>query len=323
MKFKFSLLSLLGLMTVFNMSANTNMQSDSITIQKPVVKDSPMKTYDIVYKVVPQTGRELSMSIIVPSNIKEPMPLIVLYPGGGFTTADYHKYLPMRLAFAQRGYVVASPGYRTVPDRYPALIEDAKAAMRYLRANAKAYNIDTSRVGVVGCSAGGYVSNMMGATIGEEQYAVGDNLNMSDEVNAVASLYGISNLTNIGEGLGSVIEDIHKSPAASEALLINGVAFPPNNPGGSILSDVDKAIKASPVGHIKKDMPPFLLMAGTEDFIVSPVQTKQWYDALKASGNEVRLIMVEGAGHGNDPIWSQPEIINIVIDFFDGRIKKD
>lgn len=274
-----------------------------------------------MYNVVPQTGRELSMSIIIPSNVKGPMPLIVLYPGGGFTSADYHQYLPMRLAFAKRGYVVASAEYRTVPDRYPALIEDAKAALRYLRANAKAYNIDPTRVGVIGRSAGGYVSNMMGATIGEEQYAVGDNLNMSDEVNAVASLYGISNLTNIGEGLGTVIEDIHKSPAASEALLINGVAFPPKNPGGSILSDVDKAIKASPVGHIKKGMPPFLLMAGTEDIIVSPIQSMQWYDALKASGNEARLIMVEGAGHGNDPIWAQTEIINIVIDFFDEHLK--
>ena len=69
-------------------------------------------------------------------------PAIVYYPGGGFTSADHEKFIEMRMALAKAGFVVAAVEYRTVPDRYPALIIDAKSAVRYLRSHAKQFNID-------------------------------------------------------------------------------------------------------------------------------------------------------------------------------------
>ena len=292
-------------------------------IKKPAAERPIIQGYDIVYSVVPgitpAVCRQLHMSVIVPRT-KAPLPLIVVYPGGGFKTADWHLYLPMRLALANAGYVVACAEYRTIPDTYPALVIDAKAALRYLRAHSADYNINPDKVGVIGLSAGGYVSNMVGATIGESQYEQGDNLGVSTAVNAVATLYGISNLTNIGAGLGKAEEDSHKSLSSSESLLMNGVAFPGNPPKG-ILDLGQAAIDASPVGHLEGPKPPFLIMAGTEDKIVSPVQSQQWYEALRAAGHAAQLIMLKDAGHENDPCWAQPAIADILIDFFSLTLK--
>ena len=293
------------------------------TITKPMAVRPIIQGYDVVYSVVPgitpAVCRQLHMSIIVPRT-DEPLPLIVVYPGGGFKTADWHLYLPMRMALANAGYVVACAEYRTIPDTYPALVVDAKAALRYLRANCDEYNINPDKVGVIGLSAGGYVSNMVGATIGESMYEEGENLGVSTSVDAVATLYGISDLRNIGDGLGEAVESIHRSNSSSESLLMNGVAFPGNPPKG-ILELGTAAVDASPMGHLATRKPPFLLMAGDKDEIVSPVQSHQWYDALRMAGNEAKLIMLKDAGHENDPCWAQDAINDILISWFDRQLK--
>lgn len=115
------------------------------------------------------------MTLLVPRT-RELKPAIVYYPGVGFTSADYEKFIEMRMALAKAGFVVASAEYRTVPDRYPAFINDANAAVRYLRAHAEQFNIDPDRIGVIGDSAGGYVAQMMGVTNGEKGFDTGDFL---------------------------------------------------------------------------------------------------------------------------------------------------
>ena len=97
---------------------------------------------------------------------------------------------------------------------------------------------------------------------------------------------------NIGEGYSKEIQDIHASKAVTEALLVHGTAFA-SYPGASILSDTAKAMKASPMGHIRKGLPPFLIMHGTADALVSPVQSRQLYDALKKADNDVSYVEVE------------------------------
>ena len=288
------------------------------TIARPKPVRPIIQGYDVVYSVVPgltpDVCRELHMDIIVPRT-SEPLPLIVVYPGGGFKTADRHLYLPMRMALANAGYVVACAEYRTIPDTFPALVEDAKAALRYLQANAKAYNINPDLIGVIGLSAGGYVSNMVGATEGDEGFGP------APKVKAVATLYGISDLRNIGEGLGDEVVAIHESCSSSESLLLNGVAFPGNAPK-SVVELADKALKASPMGHLDSPKPPFLLMAGTEDNIVSPIQSKQWFEALRAAGHKANLVMIDGAGHENDPCWAQDEVNDILVRWFDYHLNQ-
>lgn len=100
-----------------------------------------------------------------------------------------------------------------------------KAAVRFLREHAKEYGIDPAKIGVLGDSAGGYLAQMSGATNGEKQFDKGDFLNQSSDVQAVVSLYGLSDLRNIGEGFPEEIRVVHDSPAVTEALLVNGPAF--------------------------------------------------------------------------------------------------
>ena len=244
------------------------------------------------------------MSLLIPRN-NDLKPAIVYFPGGGFTSANHTKYIEMRMALAKAGFVVAAAEYRVVPDKYPAIINDAKAAVRYLIAHAKELGIDPNRIGVLGDSAGGYVAQMLGTTNGEDGFDVGDYLDQPSDVQSVATLYGISNLLNIGAGFSEEIQEVHKSPAVTEALLINGPAFG-TFPGMSIFQDPAKALNASPMGHIKTGLPPFLIMHGSKDNLVSPVQSEQLNKALIEKGIKTEYIVVEDAYHG-DIFWRSEE----------------
>lgn len=265
-----------------------------------------------------RSNRAMRMTLLVPRTA-EKKPAIVYFPGGGFTTTDYEKFIEMRFALAKAGFVVAAAEYRVVPNKFPAILEDGKSAVRFLKAHADAYGIDASKIGVLGDSAGGYLSQMVAVTGNEKQFDKGDNLHVDSTVQAAATLYGISDLRNIGAGFDEAIQKVHQSPAVTEALLVNGVAFN-EYPGASILSDSDKALAASSLGHIKKNLPPFLIMHGTEDKLVSPVQSEQLYEALKQSGNRVTYVKVEGAAHG-DTVWFQKPIIDKVVTWFKDNLK--
>ena len=257
--------------------------------------------------------RQLHMSLLVPRNA-DLKPAIVYFPGGGFTSAAWDKFIEMRMALAQAGFVVAAAEYRTVPDTFPAPVIDGKAAIRYLREHAKEYGIDPQRIGVLGDSAGGYMAQMMALTNGDKAFEQGDFLNQSSDVQAAATLYGISNLLNIGEGFPAAIQKVHESPAVTEALLVHGSAFR-DWPGAAIGSDKQKALAASPMGHVNGKKPPFLIMHGSADTLVSPLQSAQLYKALKEEGNKADYVLLEGAEHGDDH-WYQQPVIDRVVSWF-------
>ncbi|EHJ95509.1 alpha/beta hydrolase fold-3 domain-containing protein [Agrobacterium tumefaciens 5A] len=280
----------------------------------------------VVYTQIKQVRAvtQLEMSLLVPRT-KDLKPAVVYSPGGGFISADHEKFIDLRIALAKAGFVVAAAQYRTVPNKYPALVEDGKAAIRYLRQHATEYGIDPARIGVLGDSAGGYVSQMMGMTNGEKAFDAGQFLDKSSDVQAAVTMYGISNLLEIGDGFPDDIAKVHQSPAVTEALLVNGTAFA-DFPGASIGSDPEKALQASPMGHVAGSKPPFLIMHGSADTLVSPRQSVQLYQALKNKGDKVEYVLVEGAGHG-DLTWYQPPIIDSVVEWFKavlgGPIKGD
>ena len=315
---KYALTNLfIGLLSIVNLSnvARASEQPGKQKMKVEITEGQIDVISNIIYSQVTlrNANRPLKMTLLVPRT-QETKPAIVYYPGGGFTSANHEKFIEMRMALAKAGFVVAAAEYRTVPDRFPALINDAKAAVRYLRAHARQFGIDPQRIGVIGDSAGGYVAQMMGTTNGEKQFDTGDFTEVSSDVQAAVTIYGISNLMNIGEGYPEAIQEVHKSPAVTEALLIHGPAFA-NFAGKSILSDPQKALEASPIGHIKQGMPPFLIMHGSADKLVSPIQSEQLYRALTEKGNQADYIEVEGAGHG-DLYWFQPAIIDKVVRWF-------
>lgn len=312
------------------LAAISGLMASGACAQAPVAQTESMKVEvtehqideigGVIYSQIQsrRSNRAMRMTLLVPRTA-EKKPAIIYFPGGGFTTTDYEKFIEMRFALAKAGFVVAAAEYRVVPNKFPAILEDGKSAVRFLKAHANAYGIDASKIGVLGDSAGGYLSQMVAVTGNEKQFDKGDNLHVDSTVQAAATLYGISDLRNIGAGFDEAIQKVHQSPAVTEALLVNGVAFN-EYPGASILSDSDKALAASSLGHIKKNLPPFLIMHGTEDKLVSPVQSEQLYKALKQNGNRVTYVKVEGAAHG-DTVWFQKPIIDKVVTWFKDNLK--
>lgn len=289
-------------------------------VDVPVVQGRIDAISGVVYSQVFERGRSvrgLKMTLFVPRT-KEKKPAVLYFAGGGFTSADHEKFLEMRYALACAGYVVAACEYRAVPNKFPALLEDAKAAVRWMRAHASEFGVDADRIGLLGDSAGGYVVQMAGATNGEKNWDVGDFKEVSSDVQAVVSIYGISDLTTIGEGIGN--ENVHASAAVTEALLLNGPAFK-DFAGASVNADPQKAKAASPIGHVDGTEPPFLLMHGSGDKVVSPLQSKKMFEALQNKKVEAEYVLVRGAEHGDLP-WYQPGVISRVVNFFDRHLKR-
>jgi acetyl esterase/lipase len=153
------------------------------------------------------------------------------------------------------------------------------------------------------------------ATTGDStEFDAGDFLDQSAAVQAAVSMYGISDLRNIGEGFPEAVADIHHSPAVTEALLLNGPAFD-RFPGAPVGADPGKALAAGSMGHLDGPKPPMLLLHGTADTLISPAQSRQLFEALRARSNPVDLLLVEGAGHGDLP-WYQPAVIDRVVGWF-------
>lgn len=289
-------------------------------VDVPVVQGRIDAISGVVYSQVFERGRSvrgLKMTLFVPRT-KEKKPAVLYFPGGGFTSADHEKFLEMRYALARAGYVVAACEYRAVPNKFPALLEDAKAAVRWMRAHASEFGVNADRIGLLGDSAGGYVVQMAGATNGEKNWDVGDFKEVSSDVQAVVSIYGISDLTAIGEGIGN--ENVHASAAVTEALLLNGPAFK-DFAGASVNANPQKAKAASPIGHVDGTEPPFLLMHGSGDKVVSPLQSKKMFEALQNEKVEAEYVLVRGAEHGDLP-WYQPGVISRVVNFFDRHLKR-
>ena len=257
-------------------------------VDVPVVQGRIDAISGVVYSQVFERGRSvrgLKMTLFVPRT-KEKKPAVLYFPGGGFTSADHEKFLEMRYALARAGYVVAACEYRAVPNKFPALLEDAKAAVRWMRAHASEFGVDADRFGLLGDSAGGYVVQMAGATNGEKNWDVGDFKEVSSDVQAVVSIYGISDLA-----------------------------------GASVNADPQKAKAASPIGHVDGTEPPFLLMHGSGDKVVSPLQSKKMFEALQNKKVEAEYVLVRGAEHGDLP-WYQPGVISRVVNFFDRHLKR-
>lgn len=325
--FKKSILTILTITTMLHanssyaVSGNKDDNCKKETIQVEITDGQIEVMSGIIYSQIYSGGscRQLKMTLLLPKD-RTPKPAVIFFPGGGFTSANHERYIEMRMALAKAGFVVASAEYRVVPDKYPAPVIDAKSAVRYLRTHAEEFGIDSTRIGVVGDSAGGYVAQMVGMTNGEREFEQGDFLNHSSDVQAAVTIYGISNLLNIGEGYSKEIQEVHASPAVTEALLLHGPAFA-NFAGSNVQSDPEKTLTASPMGHIKENMPPFLIMHGSTDQLVSPIQSEQLYKALKSKNNKVDYVVVEGAGHG-DLYWYQKPIIDKVVSWFQENLKK-
>lgn len=277
---------------------------------------------NVVYEQVPSRGYAnvlMQMDILQPKT-KEKKPAILFVTGGGFINANKDNGIQLRMHLAENGCVVGSISYRVAPTaKFPEPLEDVKAAIRYLKANADRFGIDPSRVGIVGGSAGGYLTAMAGTTSGTKMFDRGENLQVTSDVKAAVDLYGLSDLTQIGSDFSADVQARHRSAGATEALWVNGSPVFGGRDGG-ILADKQVAEAANPIHYISKTSAPMLLMHGTSDTVVSPSQTDLLYQALQKSGIPSERYLVTGAAHGGK-YWVQEPVLKIITDFFDRYLK--
>lgn len=277
---------------------------------------------NVVYEQVPSRGYAnvpMQMDILQPKT-QAKKPAILFVTGGGFINANKDNGIQLRMHLAEHGYVVGSINYRVAPTaKFPEPLEDVKAAIRFLKANADRFGIDPARVGIVGGSAGGYLTAMAGTTSGTKTFDKGDNLQVTSDVKAAVDLYGLSDLTQVGSDYSEEVQAKHRSAGATEALWVNGSPVFGGRDGG-ILADKKAAEAANPIHYISKTSAPMLLMHGTADSVVSPSQTDLLYQALQQKGIPSERYLVTGAAHGGK-YWVQEPVLNIITDFFDRHLK--
>jgi len=215
------------------------------------------------------------------------LPLIIWIHGGGWQNGS--KERPTGLPFLREGYALASINYRLSGHAlFPAQIEDCKAAVRWLRANARKYRIDPNRFGVWGASAGGHLVAMLGTTGGVKEFDVGENLQVSSRVQAVCDFYGPTDFLQMDAHRVPGAALAHDSPGSPEARLV----------GGPIQENKEKVARANPITYIRKDAPPFLIVHGDADPLVPHHQSELLRDALEKAGVPVSSYTVKGGGHG-------------------------
>ena len=315
------------------MAAETTVVSGTAKVQTvkamsrelPVTPDKTLVNYipDVVYEQVPSRGYQnavMQMDIMQPQK-KEKLPAVVFVTGGGFINANRANGLQERMRLADEGYLVASITYRVAPTaKFPEPLEDVKAAIRYLRANADKFNIDKERIGIIGGSAGGYLSAMAGTTSGTRTFDKGENIQESSNVKCAVDLFGLSDLTCVGEDFSAAVKAQHKSAGATEALWVNGSPVFGGRDGG-ILADPQAAEAANPIHYISASSAPMLLMHGSADKVVSPSQTDHLFQALRQKGIPSERYVIPNAAHGGI-YWVQDKVMDVIVDFFNTYLRK-
>ncbi len=232
-------------------------------------------------------GQHLQLNLARPKEGDGLRPTVLCIHGGGFRAGKRERWDALCQKLAADGYVAATVTYRLAPKyQFPAAVYDVKAAVRWLRKNAAAYQIDPERIGVLGDSAGGHLAQFLGVTGDIADFEgieeLGDAVDSleSSAVTCVVNYYGPSDFT----------KSYGKSVDAAEVL--------PLWLGGDVTKERRKHIVASPLYWVTPNAAPTLFIHGTEDKYVAFEQAEWIYDRLKAAEVEVELLKLEGAGHG-------------------------
>jgi acetyl esterase/lipase len=259
---------------------------------------------DLVYQQV--GGRSLQLDIYSPKSISHPLP-VVLWIHGHHWARGSKEQRPSFNLMAQ-GYIVVSLDYRLSGEApFPAAIEDCKAAVRWLRANATTYHIDPDHIGAWGHSAGGHLGALLGTSGGvAELEGAGDNSSFSSRVQAVCVMSGPSDLLQFYETVSSSNDGSGRRAKSSIEQFL----------GGPVEQNKAKAIAASPVTYVSKDDAAFLIIHGENDSSIPVSQAEEFYNKLKAAGVDATL-EIPKRGHG----VGAPQYASEITAFFDKHLK--
>jgi acetyl esterase/lipase len=212
------------------------------------------------------------MDIYLPDS-GDPWRTLVYVHGGSWMHGDKSEASMFARMMTSLDYLVVSVNYRLYPPAtWPSMIEDVKCAIRYLRAHASEYNLDSDRIAAIGPSAGGHLVSLLGTTDPSAGYDVGEYLDQSSRVQAVIAMAAVTDLTQ------------HFPNADIE--LMKRIGFGEHN-----------IVEASPITYVTPDDPPFLLIHGDQDELVPHEQSQLLYDKLIQANVPAQLVIVKNASH--------------------------
>ncbi|MDM8005241.1 MAG: alpha/beta hydrolase [Phycisphaerae bacterium] len=226
--------------------------------------------------------RLLQLDLYQPKGLGKPVPAVILIHGGGWKSGDRKIYRYYCIKLAEKGYVTATMSYRLSKEApYPAAVQDAKCAVRWLRANARKHHVDPDKIAVLGGSAGGHLAMMVGYSWGVKALeGNGGNAGASSAVQAVINFYGPVDLTaDEAKRAGAVIDFM----------------------GGRKYDEAEAQYReASPIIHLTKKAPPTLILHGTIDDTVPIAQADLLAKRLKELGVPYEYERLEGWPHTMD-----------------------
>ena len=231
------------------------------------------------------------LDLFLPSSSSVPVPLLIWIHGGGWREGDKRGH-PMR-AFADQGFAIASINYRLTGEApFPAQIDDVRAALTWLRANAAKHSYDSSRIGVIGHSAGGHLSALLGVT------SMGDQA-----VQAVCVLSAPCDMQALVDAASDA-----KRRTAMESLF------------GTPLKDKSALIRsANPIAQITRESPPFLILHGEQDEVVPVALAQSFHAALSTqAAHPSRILVLPKTSHD---IFRNPQWTSEAMKFFELTLK--
>ena len=267
----------------------------------PVLYPGGVKSFrDVTYAEL-SGFRPLTLDLYLPPEDGKAKPAVVFVHGGAWrhrTARDggtFRDFPAVLASVAARGYVVASVNYRLIGEaRFPAAVQDVAMSIRWLRAHADKYHIDTKRFVLWGSSAGGQIATLIGtacdAPILEPAAASGDKPVVAAKpgsacVQGVIDWYGIVDLASSAADFGKSGPEAQRRESAY--LGCEATQCP---------SDLVRS--SSALSYIDARDPPFLIQHGTADTSVSPKQAQKLHDALRAAGVDSKLVLYPGVEHG-------------------------
>ncbi len=168
------------------------------------------------------------------------MPCIVYVQGSAWMKQNVYANLPQLMEFAKRGYVIAIVEYRpSSVAPFPAQVQDAKTAIRFMRKNANTYGVDEDNVFIWGDSSGGHTALMVGLTTNNSELDTDDLNGYATKVNAVVDFYGPTDITKMNDE-PSILD--HVSPKSPEGQLLGGK---------NVLQNKAEAAVTNPVNYVK------------------------------------------------------------------------
>lgn len=271
-----------------------------------------------------EVTRPFLLDIYLPhlSSTEQLLPILVFIHGGGWEING--KENCPGSDFAQKGFAVACINYRYSREAiFPAQIQDVQEAVRWLKAHAQQYNLDRDRIGVLGDSAGGHLSALLG-TADDDPRLTGKTAypHISSQVQAVADWYGPTDFSRV-------------PPAFTGSPRLDNLAQYKSNPwflytkavygllGGSVSDRKSLATLANPITYIDPKDPPFLIIHGDQDKVVPLSQSEMLAKALQAKGVEVEFKPIPGLNHSYrlEKGEINPQVFNPTLDFFNRYLK--